>query len=116
MKAGADDSPEDLFRGRIPVDNSLRLLELREARGLPYHLGVETQLVSKVIVDRGNIGPGSDADLSYGGSLIAAVRKDAPCNVQQFIARGVRGRRPAAALDGFQSDLRAIPVHIQTQV
>ena len=61
VQTGADDSPEDLFRGRILVDHGLRRLEFGEARGLPHHLGVESQLVAEVIVDGGDIGPGGDA-------------------------------------------------------
>ena len=99
------EAPSWLRAVRMPSSSAAR-------SGLLDDLGVEAQLVAEVIVDGGDIGARGDADFADGGGAIAAVGEDPSGNVEQLVAGGLRGCRPAAAFDRLEPKLRAGAVHI----
>jgi hypothetical protein len=69
-----------------------------------------------VIIDSSDIGSGADANFANRGRLIAAVGKNALCNLEQFFASGIGGSRPAMTPGSFGEASCAMASHFQTLV
>src|ERR1035438_6147105 len=80
-----------VFGRRELVEGGANAFQLGGLHGLLHDHGVEAQLVAEVIVDRGDVGAGGDADFADGGGAIAPVGKDPPGNVEQLVASGLGG-------------------------
>ncbi len=75
--------------------------ELCGTHRLLQDLGIQAQFIAEVIIDSSDIRSCSCADFANRRSLIAAVGKNWPRSLQQFLACRVWGRSPTFALAIF---------------
>ncbi len=96
-KPSSNESPQDFFRGSVFIKCVVNGYELGSSHRLLQYLGIQSQLIAEVIVDSSDIRSCFRTNLANGRSLITAVGKNRPCNLQQFLACWVEGRSPAFA-------------------
>ena len=117
VEARANDRSQDVFGRRELFEGGANAFQLSGLQGLLHDHGVEAQLVAEVIVDRGDVGAGGDADFADGGGAIAPVGKDPPGNVEQLVASRscehtstAKARpRESATLKRFSSNRNSAP-------
>src|ERR1019366_8909109 len=83
-KASSDYSPQDFVRRQVLIQSASNGFDVGSLQRLVDNLGVQPQLIAEVIIDRGHVLSGNDANLANRGGLVAAVGKDWASGVEQF--------------------------------